>query len=329
MRELAAKCGGCGKDLYCRDGFFEGEIDKGTSFCLPCFKQLQSDFTEEEVGRFIAELNNKPDSHTGYCGTQAEEVTDTLLNDFSDLSFKDSFTVLKEDGKMIAALGADWNSETKTGELWGPFSFAEEGKWQQEAEILWRMLQHKIHQKGKWYGFYNEQNEQAKNWFYQLGGEKKSSEVILHAAEFITGSADSGSVAAYTEEFKDAFTELHHTVFPAAYFSADTILDRINDYNRLFILTDGETLLGYVYVEAAPEHEEGTIEFIAVDSKYRNKGAGTALLRKAGSFLFDEMNSKEISICVKAENKAAIHMYIKNGFKEKHRMAFYKIEDNF
>ncbi|TDL31542.1 GNAT family N-acetyltransferase [Jeotgalibacillus sp. S-D1] len=328
MKEVVAHCTGCGKILYCKDGFFEGELDRQKSFCFTCFEQLHEDFTEEETGEFISRLNRKPDQHIGYCGTNAKEVADVLMQDFSDLSFNNSFAVLKENGKIIAALGADWDSKEKTGELWGPFSLAEDEKWQEQADILWRLLQHKINQKGMWYGFYNEQNQQAEKWISRMGGVKQSSEVILHASTYRSSSIYSGKAAVFTAAFKVEFKRLHNTVFPAAYFSADDILTRINDSKRLFIMADGEDLLGYVYVEAVPDHGEGAIEFIAVDSKSRGRGVGTALLQKAASFLFDEMNIKDISICVSAENKAAIQMYKNNAFLEKHRMDFYKLKDD-
>ncbi|KIL52763.1 hypothetical protein KR50_00920 [Jeotgalibacillus campisalis] len=325
MKELAGKCTGCCKDLYCRDGFFEGEIDEGTAFCFPCSNQLRSDFTEEEIGLFIARLNKNPAQHTGYCGTEEMEVTDTLLNDFSDLSFKNSFAVLKEDGKIIAALGADWDMEAASGELWGPFSLKDGEEWQEDAGRLWRFLKHKINHNGTWHGFYNEQNQQAINWISLQGAVHKSKEVILRVIPEEIKPGKQMEVEEFTAPYTEKFKSLHTSAFPAGYFSSDEILRRQNNHNRLFVVQENQRLAGYVYVEASPAHGEGSIEFITVNPNFRGQGVGEALLKRAAAFLFQEMNVKEISICVNAGNEAAIHLYKKVGFSEKHRLSFYKL----
>lgn len=44
----------------------------------------------KEAAEFIAALNSKDEHHVGYLGTNQEEILDSLLNDFSDLSLEDS-----------------------------------------------------------------------------------------------------------------------------------------------------------------------------------------------------------------------------------------------
>ncbi|MGD7044650.1 GNAT family N-acetyltransferase [Jeotgalibacillus proteolyticus] len=327
MKEVVGTCAGCGKDVVCRDGFFEGEIDRGASFCFSCGRGLRAEFTEEEMGSFIAELNKNPEQHTGYCGTDVKEVTHTLKTDFSDLAFKESFVVLKENGKIIAALGADWDQSAASGELWGPFSLNEGGKWQEDASKLWRLLQHKINKDGMWHGFYNVQNQQAIQWISLLGGKCKSREVILRVLPEEIKPDEKINVEEFTESYTDEFKSLHIKVFPDSYFSSDDILSRKNNCNRLFVIQKTQQLAGYVYVEASPSHGEGSIEFMAVNPEFRGKGMGEALLKKAAAFLFQDMNVKEISICVNAENEAAIHLYKKVGFSEKYRLDFYKVQN--
>ncbi|WP_167578609.1 GNAT family N-acetyltransferase [Jeotgalibacillus proteolyticus] len=281
-----------------------------------------------ELGSFITQVNSKPEGHIGYCGVEAMEVENTLQEDFSDLKLEDSFIVWKEGGRIIAALGVDWDSEERTGELWGPFNLSSEEKWQLHADILWRLLQHKVNQEGTWYGFYNELNHQAKNWFSVLGGQKKSSEVILHAKPGKVSSRSIGKTEEYSDRYQDEFKRMHQAVFPNTYYSADEILSRKNSKNRLFVSAENNHLLGYVYVEGNPDFKEGSIEFIAVDEQARGKGVGAALLERASAYLFECVDAQEISICVSADNEAAIHLYKKVGFTEKHRLSFYKLQTN-
>ncbi|MDG5472804.1 GNAT family N-acetyltransferase [Jeotgalibacillus sp. ET6] len=275
------------------------------------------------MGSFIAGLNKNPEQHTGYFGTEAKEVIDTLKTDFSDLACKDSFAVLKENGKIIAALGADWDQDSATGELWGPYSLASGEQWQKDASRLWRILQHKINQNGTWHGFYNVQNQQAIQWISLLGGKLKSREVILQVLPEELKPSEKESVEEFTELYTEEFKSLHLKVFPDSYFSSGDILSRKNDRNRLFVIEKNQRLAGYVYVEANPSHNEGSIEYIAVNPEFRGMGMGEALLKRAAAFLFQDMNAKEISICVNAGNEAAIHLYKKVGFSEKHRLEFY------
>ncbi|GEK59456.1 hypothetical protein MHA01_23610 [Marinococcus halophilus] len=41
MEEYLGQCSVCGKEIYCRDGFFEGVHEGGRLYCFECFKQLR------------------------------------------------------------------------------------------------------------------------------------------------------------------------------------------------------------------------------------------------------------------------------------------------
>ncbi|GAB3064272.1 hypothetical protein [Virgibacillus ainsalahensis] len=41
MRELIGTCDSCGKNIYCEDGFFDGEQISGKLLCNECFAEEQ------------------------------------------------------------------------------------------------------------------------------------------------------------------------------------------------------------------------------------------------------------------------------------------------
>jgi len=77
-------------------------------------------------------------------------------------------------------------------------------------------------------------------------------------------------------------------------------------------------LLGYVYVEANPEYQDGSIEFIGTSEGAWNRGIGKKLLKKAIYLLFQHNEIKDIHLSVNASNIQAVKLYEKTGFsKEK------------
>ncbi len=39
----------------------------------------------KQIARFIAEVNSKEESHIGYCGTDREEIENSLIEDITDI----------------------------------------------------------------------------------------------------------------------------------------------------------------------------------------------------------------------------------------------------
>lgn len=48
MKEYVGKCEGCGKQIYCLDGFLDGNIqDDQTLLCFDCEKEMQGNTKEK------------------------------------------------------------------------------------------------------------------------------------------------------------------------------------------------------------------------------------------------------------------------------------------
>ncbi|UTR10909.1 GNAT family N-acetyltransferase [Evansella sp. LMS18] len=278
-----------------------------------------------EAAEFIAKMNKKKSSHTGYCGTEAGEILYTLENDFSDFPLDDSLIAAYKDGQLVGILGMDGDQDQKTGELWGPFIDIPE--WEDTAVEMWdklvRQLEGKIE---KAFGFYNIANAECRLFMERGAAVKKSEEVILRIAREDVHTNDQPAIEEISEPYYKDFQQLHGESFKNAYYTAAEILDKSDKYNKTFIKTKNGKMAGYVYCEARPKFSEADIHFIAVSPSGRNQGTGRKLINHALSFLFSFEEINNIILCVDAGNKAALKVYRSSGFSEQHRLNFYTLD---
>ncbi|TFE01813.1 GNAT family N-acetyltransferase [Jeotgalibacillus sp. R-1-5s-1] len=262
----------------------------------------------EKAAGVIAELNQKPAHHVGYCGVDEQEILKSLKEDIAD-------EYLFFDGDNVLAL----DYEDGTADMWGPF--IKEGKdWAHMAD---RLLE-KVPTGTTLHGFYGKDNVRAGEWVLEHGGEKTSEEYVLSACEFNERDDQSGVVVRlYHDGDKSAFVQLHDSIFPNTYYSAEEILGRTNEFRPLLIATLDDAPVGYVYAESDAEFNEGTIEFLGTAAESRGKGVGYALLRQAMDKLMSKQKIGQLQLCVSKENQTAIHLYKKAGFEMEKELFFY------
>lgn len=277
----------------------------------------------QELAQFISQLNTQPHHHVGYCGTVAEEIEHTLLHDFSDLPLEESFVTAYENNSLIGAIGLDIDEESNSAEIWGPFILHE--KWEEIAKEMWDKLLNQlpvhIH---NLYGFYNIKNEKAQLFMNQLEASKTGEHTILTIVNTPL-STHHTYITEITKEYYEPFQALHEESFPHAYFSAEEMISKQNDKQKLFIATQNGEFLGYVFCEANPEFAEGDIHFVAVTENARNRGIGRGLIEKSLQFLFSFEEMKAITLSVNSTNKAAINLYENTGFQTQNRLNAYEI----
>ena len=95
-----------------------------------------------------------------------------------------------------------------------------------------------------------------------------------------------------------------------------------NDFLKVLVYEEDfiKGILIYQYL-----YDRIEIDYIIIDTEYRNLGIATKLL----SFMENKYkNIKNITLEVRESNKEAINFYLKNGFKEvTKRRNYYKDED--
>ncbi|MCZ8537998.1 GNAT family N-acetyltransferase [Paenisporosarcina quisquiliarum] len=280
----------------------------------------------EAVSRFIANMNKITQHHVGYCGINEKEILHTLLNDFSDFPLEESLVVAYENDTMIGVLGFDIDGNTRNAEIWGPFVNHDE--WQQVSIMMWDQLVRQLPLSlNNAHGFYQIHNSNCTSFMKRLGATNKGEHLILtitrsHLQPSIEAKCE---VAEMTSDEYDSFKLLHEEAFKHAYFTAEEIIEKINNGHKVFVASSEGKLLGYVFCEANPNFSEGDIHFIAVTPHARNRGIGKQLLNESLKFLFSFHEINEITLCVKRSNEAAISIYKKVGFEEEHQLVTYEL----
>lgn len=286
---------------------------------------LSSPKDMDSLAQFLEEMNQNKETHIGYCGQSKNEIYHTLLQDFSDLDLSKSFAVAYEKEDLRGALGFDIDKANKSAEVWGPF-IKNPSKNPVLASELWEKANALSDIEINVFSFFiNKENTFAQQFAINKEAVNKGSHLILKAFRDELGEVNLEQIESFRLQFKNSFTNLHEMAFPNTYFSASEIQDRLNEYNQLLIMTDKEKeIKGYVYVEASPVHNEGTIEYIAVSPNYRKQGIGTKLILAALAHLFSYETINEITLSVSKDNESAIKLYQASGFKEVHELVYYQ-----
>lgn len=275
----------------------------------------------DRVAHFIARVNNNEENHIGYCGTDSEEIKNSLIEDLTDMPFNESFIVGIEYGEIIGVIGFDADLEDNSAEIWGPF--IEKSKWYIVMD-LWneviKILPKKIETISL---FMNSKNKNSLKLACELGFNKSSEQVILTFNQEDKYKLKDISETELSLNYYEDFRRLHDRVFPNTYYSGSEILDRLNEHRKVFIDLEENKLTGYIYAEVNPEFGEGSIEFIAVESLERGKGIGKRLLTMALRWLFTFHSVESINLCVNVQNEGAINLYKSIGFIEKYHLYHY------
>lgn len=287
---------------------------------------IESPRNSKDLAAFLAEMNTKKSQHIGYCGDSKEEIYDTITSDFSDLELAKSFMVAYETEDIVGAIGLDTDLEDRSAEVWGPF-VSEAFIHTDLVNELWEKVTALSASQVDQYNFFlNRENVHATEFSILHGGESTGQHTVLVAKKSERVRVVEEGVIGYNSAYEESFAELHGQAFPSTYYSAPTINERLSAENQLFIATSEDQMTGYVYIEADPQHGEGSIEYIAVSDRYRRQGIGKKLLTFALNQLFAYEEIGEISLCVDNGNEKAIRLYQAAGFKVKHELIHIKID---
>lgn len=279
---------------------------------------------KEDINRiasFIVKINSKEESHIGYCGTNREEIANSLVEDITDIPFNESFIIGTEDEEIIGILGFDTDFDSNSAEIWGPF--LEEDKWDIIAEMWSKMIEVLPKEIGLISMFINKKNENCLRLADNFDFSKESEQTILSFERPYIKKLQDIPIIELSADFYEDMQLLHDKVFPNTYYSGSQIIERLNDHKKVFIDIKNNKLTGYIYVEGNPEFGDGSIEFFAVDELQRGKGIGSKLLTMALKWLFTFDSINNIILCVNSANEKALNLYKTVGFKQKHQLCYY------
>lgn len=275
----------------------------------------------DKIAIFIARVNRNEDNHIGFCGTESEEIANSLIEDITDIPFYESFIIGIDNEKIVGVLGFDTDLESKTAEIWGPF--VGDANWDIVVDMWSKMIEILPNEIEIISMFINKKNEGCLRLANNLCFSKNSEQIILSFEQIDTLKLRDIPITELSTGYYNDMKSLHDRVFPNTYYSGNEIIERLNYHRKVFIDVEGNSLTGYIYVEVNPKFGEGSIEFFAVDESQRGKGIGSKLLTMALKWIFTFDSINHITLCVNAENKKALDLYRKVGFKQKNHLCYF------
>jgi len=275
----------------------------------------------EQLAIFLANCNSIKTQNIGYVGYNVESLIDALQQDFLKTNGDLSFVMMKDDlGKVIGAIGLDMDEEVA--EVWGPFSTSSDFV---VEEKLWCLLVQKYPEIKEFKFFINVENEKQQKFITQLGATNTGEHCILVIQKDNFVANEKIELLLYKDENYADFEQLHSKAFPNTYYNAQTIVSRISKNNQLLVMIEDNEFIGYAYFEVEPMFKEASLEYIAIDPKYQNKGYGTKLLTKVIQQMFDFPEINDLILCVSTSNQQANRVYEKVGFQNKSVLRSYKL----
>jgi len=273
----------------------------------------------ESISRLIAAQNKNPHTHCIQSDT-GEEYQDihremTHLDSSSAICFVAAF----QDDHLIGALGSELDEELGRGWARGPFIVLETDEWNTIASTLLQELLTALPPAIHWLdSFLNIANERG-NAFYLHHGFRQLRLVHVYVAAppekpLVLPSPCETLKPQQVQEF----ITLHQTVFPHTYATGQRILDKLGDSHQVFVYTQREELLGYLYAALEEGSGDGLVEFVGVKANARGQGIGQQLLQTALQWFFEVKQVSQATLVVNDNLTNARSLYERVGFRLKH-----------
>ncbi len=272
-------------------------------------KAQRKDFWD--ISGLIADLNQKPESQCIISGQGREAIYKQIIewDDASEICF-----AFAGSGNSISGVfGCEYDESLERGWTWGPFVLADD--WSGLTESLYLKLLDILPAGIKRLDcFLNIANRRGYNFYLAHGFEKSGYAHVYNARRVAKPMNVFDPCHRLQPSHAKSFMALHETVFPNTYFTAQNILDKIGDNDRVFVHTEGEEALGYVYAKVEVGSGEGYIDFLGVREDSRGKGLGKQLLLTAQQWLFNNKRLSQIGLTVHDDNTNARSLYESVGF---------------
>ena len=279
----------------------------------------------ETMVAFIANLNGSDKDHIGYFDTSVDDIARSLR--LLSLPVEEGFQLAIQDGQIVGVLGIEADPEIGRAWIYGPL--VRHLHWMAVADELFAAalpaIPPGIHQPQM---FFDSRNRNCQAFAARHGFDLLNESAIMTLSRADLDRVPHATALPIDERTYDQFRDLHPRLMPNTYFTAQQLLDRLNEDSHLLIATHEGELLGYVYFQAGPGVSEGYIDFVAVAETARRRGIGTQLVAAAAHNAFDNPDIDFVRLSVNTSNSPALQLYERLGFlQERTMMGFEKIGD--
>lgn len=266
----------------------------------------------EAMAAFAAGLQDDPDFHIPYLGTEATSIA----TDIGDLTkWTETSTVVERDGRMVGWLVADVDLDMGRTWWWGPF--ASDDGWDEIADGLYRRTRSLLPAgMSEEEACADDRSEPMRRWCRRHGFHPDPASVLLRREpgpgdppprDRPTGLA----VRPLTEADHPAVMALHELAFPGTHTTPGALV--VSEHPRTVAEIDG-SVAGYVAYEMQSDGS-GYIDYVAVDEARRGNRLGGALVEHACEHLFGD-GAAFVHLTVTEGNGPARAMYRRLGFVE-------------
>ncbi|MEJ2208734.1 MAG: GNAT family N-acetyltransferase [Anaerolineae bacterium] len=225
------------------------------------------------------------------------------------------YVVALRDGRLAGAMGSEYDEGLGRGWLHGPHVAT--GDWDLVAgQLFSRLLAALPACIGQLGAYLNVENARGRRFYAQQGFQEREHlnyEFWLAPEERVV-SGDEACLP-LGKEHETSFKQLYQALFPAAYYSADRIIDMVGQSHQVLVVAEGQEVLGFAVVSTEGSESAGEIQFFGVREDRRRQGYGRRLLLSAIDWLLDTAGVSGVSLNVGEELVHAQRLYESVGFR--------------
>jgi ribosomal protein S18 acetylase RimI-like enzyme len=276
----------------------------------------------EVVVDLITRLQPNDETHIGYFGIEADDIRQ-YLSEF-DHGWENSIVVAIHHDQVVGCLAVEWDTEVGRAWLHGPCI----------DHAAWHIIADKLYKGAQELGVLPAGLEE------ELFGDVVNVKLGAFARRHDFRRMDNFSalvrfkrenlatlppttVDLLTENYHDEFIALHEKTFPNTYYIGKQILEKLDEKNRVFVATENNTLLGYLYAKI-DTGGQGYIDFVGVAESARRKGIGKRLVVAATRWLLSFESAHEVNLTVTSTYHPAIELYFSVGYEHVFTLAAYR-----
>ena len=241
----------------------------------------------KELASWLVAMGQPPEQqclHT-WSGQSADALWGQLLDywDASELCY----VVAWQDGRLVGAMGSEYDQELERGWLHGPHAAPED--WDAIATALFtRALAELPGCIRQLDAYLNIENVRGRRFYARQGFTERES--LSH--EFWLTPADrvvSGDrrCRLLGRQHEASFKRLYRALFPTAYYTGERVLEMIGQSHQVLVVAQGDEVLGFAVVSVDESLSMGEIQFLGVREEHRRQGVGRRLLLAAIDWLLD------------------------------------------
>jgi len=279
----------------------------------------------DRISLFISRLQNHKESLIGYFDRTPDEIK--LYLEELEPGWKENTLMIEDDGKIIGIIIAEYDIELQRVWIHGPMvDVTDQIDWDSIAVELYEFLLRIIPTQINDYELYGEKsNINLQKLAETFDYKPAEPSCVLSFSRFQITTLPILSLNPISEKYFNQFKTNHAKMFPNTYYSAQQILNKLDESNQVFIESHNKDLVGFIQGKLEKSNNQGYIDFIGVKKSARRRGTGRKLVTVVLHWLFNTFTQiNEVKLTVSEKNIPAYNLYTSLGFKVEQTLQGYR-----